>query len=191
MERRILARLMKTKKPGVAVKAADEKIRRLWISAVQSELFNQVVARRLDTLGVLMKGDLAWKHDSGSVFRVDEPAVEQPRADVFELSASGPLVGYRMTLPEGEPLAIEQEVLSASGLSPDNFRSEGRHKIKGARRPLRVQPKDVELSGGVDDNGPFITVAFSLPAGSFATVLLREIMKNDASAPVESDATVS
>jgi tRNA(Glu) U13 pseudouridine synthase TruD len=51
--------------------------------------------------------------------------------------------------------------------------------VKGARRPLRVQPKDIELAAGVDNFGPHITFAFTLPPGSFATVFLRECMKND------------
>jgi tRNA(Glu) U13 pseudouridine synthase TruD len=46
---------------------------------------------------------------------------------------------------------------------------------------VRVQPKDVQLAAGVDDHGGHITVAFTLPAGSFATVLLRELMKTDVS----------
>jgi tRNA(Glu) U13 pseudouridine synthase TruD len=36
----------------------------------------------------------------------------------------------------------------------------------------------VQHEGGVDDHGAFITVAFTLPAGSFATVLMRELMKS-------------
>ena len=117
--------------------------------------------------------------------RVESAATEQPRADAFEISPTGPLVGYRMTMPEGEPLCIEQEVLAASGLTPEAFRQAGKHKVKGARRPLRVQPQDVQLEGGVDDHGAFITVAFTLPAGSFATVLLRELMKSDGMPPPE------
>jgi tRNA pseudouridine13 synthase len=41
LERRILARLIKTGKPGMAVRAVDEKLRRLWVSALQSRLFNE------------------------------------------------------------------------------------------------------------------------------------------------------
>jgi tRNA pseudouridine13 synthase len=177
MERRILARLIKTKKPGAAVRAVDERIRRLWVSALQSELFNQTVARRINSLHQLMIGDLAEKHDSGGVFKVEDLAAEQPRCDAFEISPTGPLVGYRMTLPEGEPLKIEEEIFTAHGLSPASFRVEGRHKIKGARRSLRVRPGDVQISSGVDANGSHITIAFTLPAGSFATVFLGEIMK--------------
>ncbi|MGA3068249.1 MAG: tRNA pseudouridine(13) synthase TruD [Tepidisphaeraceae bacterium] len=179
MERRILARLIKTGRPAAAVRAVEERIRRLWVSALQSELFNQVVARRIDSLDRLFDGDLAEKSENGAVFRVESAATEQPRADAFEISPTGPLVGYRMTLPEGQPLAIEQEIFAAHGLTPQDFRAAGRHKIKGARRSLRVRPQDVEFSSGVDDHGPHITIAFTLPAGSFATVFLREITKTE------------
>ncbi|MEA2736159.1 MAG: tRNA pseudouridine13 synthase, partial [Humisphaera sp.] len=53
MERRILARLMKTHRPSAAVRAVDEKIRRLWVSALQSRVFNDVVARRIDDVDKL------------------------------------------------------------------------------------------------------------------------------------------
>jgi tRNA(Glu) U13 pseudouridine synthase TruD len=32
----------------------------------------------------------------------------------------------------------------------------------------------------VDDHGGYITLAFTLPAGAFATVVMRELMKSDA-----------
>src|SRR5688572_33485419 len=40
MERAVLARLHKTGNPTAAVKSIDEKIRKLWVSALQSRLFN-------------------------------------------------------------------------------------------------------------------------------------------------------
>jgi tRNA pseudouridine13 synthase len=177
MERRILHRLIKTGNPRTAVRAVDEKLRRLWISALQSELFNQVVARRIATIDTLIDGDLAWKHENGACFTVESAATEQPRAATFEISPTGPLLGYRMTLPAGAALEIEQQVFADYQLAPEDFRVEGRLRVKGARRPLRVQPKDIELAAGVDDHGSHITFAFTLPPGSFATVFLRECMK--------------
>jgi tRNA pseudouridine13 synthase len=182
LERRILARLIKTGRPGAAVKAVDQKLRRLWVSALQSKLFNEVVARRIETLDRLFEGDLALIHNHGAVFRVEDAAAEQSRADRFEVSPTGPLVGHRMTLPSGEPLRIEEEVFKSHGLTPGHFRQEGRDRAAGARRPLRVRPENVQLAAGVDEHGAHITVAFTLPAGSYATVFLRELMKNDATA---------
>ncbi len=178
MERRLLARLMKTHRPSAAVRTVDEKLRRLWISALQSRMFNAVLAQRIDSLDRLDVGDLAYKHENGACFLVENVETEQPRADAFEISPTGPLVGYRMSLPEGRPLEVENAALAELHLSTDDFRKAGKHKIKGARRPLRVRPTDVEISGGVDEHGPQITVAFTLPAGSYATVLAGELMKS-------------
>ncbi len=201
MERRVLARLMKTHRPSAAIHAIDEKVRRIWIAAVQSRLFNEVLAKRIGTLDRLMDGDLAYKHENGACFAVESAATEQPRCDAFEISPTGPLVGYRMTMPAGEPMAVEQAAMAAVNLTPEAFRQSGKLRVKGARRPLRVRPTDVELAGGGDEFGPHITVAFTLPAGAFATVLMRELMKADeadepepdvvANQPYEADAEVA
>ena len=180
MERRVLARLIKTGRPGAAVRAVDEKLRRLWVSALQSRLFNDVVARRIDSLGTLLDGDFAMKHENGAGFLVESAAHEQPRADTFEISPTGPLIGFRVTLPQGEPLHIEQEVFAAYDLKPEDFKRTGQLRVKGDRRPLRVRPTDLDVAAGVDEFGPHITVAFTLPAGSFATVLLRELINPQA-----------
>jgi len=180
MERRILARMIKTGSASAGARIIDMRLRRLWISALQSSMFNRVVAKRISELDHILLGDLAYKHDSGAVFMVQDAAVEQPRADKFEISPSGPLIGFRMTLPEADALRLEQQVLDDAGLKPSDFRSQGRLKVKGARRPLRVQPRDVEYSAGVDEHGSYIAIAFTLPPGSFATIFLRELMKSDA-----------
>src|SRR5205823_14820499 len=115
------------------------------------------------------------KHENGACFLVEDPAAEQPRADRFEISPTGPLLGYRMTFPgggPGGPLEMEQAVFEEMGVKPEALRVEGRLKVKGARRALRVRPEDVEMAAGVDEFGAHVTVAFTLPAGSFATVLL-------------------
>src|SRR3954469_12350299 len=180
MERRVLARYIKTGKPGQAARAIDERLRRLWVSAVQSHMFNHVLSQRVTnaTYDKVLPGDLAYKHENGACFLVEDAATEQPRIENWEISPTGPLVGYRMSLPTGEPLKIEEAVLAEAHLTPADFRKRGGEKVKGARRPLRVKPEDVDIQGGVDDHGPFITVGFTLPAGSFATVLMRELTKD-------------
>jgi tRNA pseudouridine13 synthase len=179
MERAVQARLAKTGNPTAAVKSIDEKIRKLWVSALQSRLFNDVLARRVDSIDVLRDGDLAYKHENGACFRVESASAEQPRCDAFEISPTGPLLGCRMSVPGGAPLEAEHEVFATAGLSAADFRSARLGKVRGARRPLRVRPESVELAAGVDDHGAHVTVAFTLPAGSFATILLRELMKAD------------
>lgn len=185
VERAVLHRLMKTGRAGVAARAVDERLRRLWISALQSRLFNDVTARRIGALATLMEGDIAMKHENRACFVVEDAAAEQPRCDTFEISPTGPLIGYRMTEPRGEAARIEAAVFADAGLAPAMFRDEGRLRVKGQRRALRVRPEDVQLAAGVDEHGSHITLAFTLPAGSYATVLLREVMKNDVATDAE------
>lgn len=178
MERQILSRLIKTEKPAAAVGAVDERLRHLWVSAFQSWIFNDVVARRIGSLDQVWTGDLAFKHENGACFYVEDAAAEQPRAQRFEISATGPLLGYRMSEARGQAGEIEAAVFAEHKIQADQFRVAGRHKIKGSRRPLRIQPTEIQIEAGVDQQGSYITTAFVLPAGSFATSVLREIMKN-------------
>jgi len=189
MERRILHRFMKTRRPAASARAVDEKIRRLWVSALQSRMFNDVLAARLDAVDQIMTGDIAYKHENGACFLVTDASVEQPRCTAFEISPTGPLVGYRMTRAEGQPGEFEEQAMQNSKLSPEDFRRTNVLKVKGARRPLRVRPGELNIEGGVDEHGPHVTVAFTLPAGSFATVLMREIMKNDGKRPPKKTTT--
>lgn len=178
-ERRVLEKLVRTGDARKAAMTIDRKMRQFYASAAQSALFNAVVAHRVTdgTLATMLPGDVAVKHldnlHTGGMFVVEDPSTEQPRADAWEISPTGPMPGRKMKSPAGDALMIEQAVAAELGISPGDFDSE-----TGARRPLRVKPADTTLAAGTDEDGPHITVAFTLPAGSFATVLLRELMKN-------------
>jgi tRNA pseudouridine13 synthase len=144
----------------------------LCLSAVQSEVFNRVVAARLAALGTLLPGDLAALHKNGAVFAVADPAVEQPRADAMELSPSGPMPGPDMMQPGGEPLAIERAALQALQLSGDEFRDLPFGLARGERRPLRMPVRDTAAEA--TDDG--LRLAFTLPKGGYATAVLRELL---------------
>jgi tRNA pseudouridine13 synthase len=162
-----------------AMRQVDPQMKRFYVSAYQSQLFNQVVAERLDSIDRLLEGDLAWRHPQGAVFRVEDVAREQPRCDTFEISPTGPLFGYRMTEPTGAPAELESRVLSAEGMGPADWRDGTRLKVKGARRPLRFRPHDAQVDAGRDEHGDFIEVRFQLESGCYATTVLREICKSD------------
>ena len=95
-----------------------------------------------------------------------------------------------MTLPKGEALKVEQQVFTEVGVTPESFGTTN-ERAKGERRALRVRPTDIDLNGGVDEHGEFITVAFSLPSGSYATMFLRELMKSDDIAPTSEEGIAS
>ena len=175
-ERRALKTLIKTKgKKKRAFLAIDQSLRKFYVSAYQSYLFNQVVAERLaGGLDHLLPGDLAWIHANGAVFKVEDTELEQARADNFEISPTGPLYGYRMTQPEGSAGEFEAALLAEENLSPEAFRTD-KLRIKGARRALRFKPDNSSIKLGADQRGAYLELKFSLPRGCYATSLLREL----------------
>ena len=56
-------------------------------------------------------------------------------------------------------------------------------RMEGGRRPLRVPV--TQLSGRLEGDG--MVVEFFLPRGSYATTLLRELMKNETIPPAYAD----
>jgi tRNA pseudouridine13 synthase len=179
LERRLLHRVIKTGKASGAGRALDDHLRRLFTSALQSRVFNEILAHRIATYDQLIEGDWAYKHENGACFHVEDLAAEQPRCATWEISPTGPLIGFRVSLADNAAGEIEQAVLTEHKLTPEMFKVPGHHRVKGARRPLRVRPEDLKYESGVDEHGGYITLAFTLPPGAFATVLLREIMKTD------------
>ena len=117
--------------------AVDKHLRRFLVSALQSFLFNEVLIARLATMDKVLLGDLAFKHGHGAVFRVTDPAAEQPRADRLEISPSGPLYGSKMSWPTDEPERIEREVIQRFGVDVNWF-GQGENRIRGDRRALRI-----------------------------------------------------
>jgi tRNA pseudouridine13 synthase len=174
-ERRLVQQLLEGRPVREAVLALPRKLLRLYLSAWQSSLFDRVVEMRLDTLDVLWAGDLAFKHANGACFTVEDPAAEQPRAERFEISPSGPLYGAKVTLARGQSGLLEEALLDKQALPPDAFRLDGGLSLEGERRPLRVPLTDASARAQGED----LVLAFTLPKGSYATSVLREIMKNE------------
>jgi tRNA pseudouridine13 synthase len=179
-ERKALSAFSKRKRPRDAIAAIDIHLRRLYVSAWQSWIFNEILARRLDSLDRVSPGDWAEKAENGALFLVDDPD-EQARAEAGEISPTGPLPGYRVKLADRQPGLIEREVFDEYNIDLEAFRRLGPVKAKGARRALRFCPKDLSARTGQDGYGRYLEVAFAAPPGCYATSLLREITKNDAS----------
>ena len=183
-ERQALDALRQHKTAAQAARAVDAQQRNLLVSATQSAVFNAVVDARVraGTLSQLVTGDLAWKHDNRSVFAVDDAVAAEEnapdgRAAANAVSPSGPQWGLGMTEPTGDVLAAEQAALNKFALAPADFEGHRDLDTDGRRRPLREHLEHPELSGGVDDRGAYLKVAFTLPRGSFATMVMREVMK--------------
>jgi tRNA pseudouridine13 synthase len=78
---------------------------------------------------------------------------------------TGPIFGKELSLASGEPGKLERRVLRGEKLKLADFPG------SGSRRPLRVPLKGLEYSRG--------RLRFFLPKGSYATLVLREIAKEN------------
>jgi tRNA pseudouridine13 synthase len=151
-------------------------LRKLALSAAQSALFNHYLARRLadGLLHTVLLGDVMGKRPAGGMFVVQDVAVEQARFDAGETVPAGPIFG-RKTFPAADVAAQrEAAVLADAGFTRESFGGFGK-LVQGTRRHNLVFPE--HLAGAVEPDG--VRLTFTLPAGSYATVLLREIMKTD------------
>jgi tRNA pseudouridine13 synthase len=152
----------------------DRWLRRLKISAYGSELFNRYLCKRIEAgyFNELLVGDIAKKTDTGGLFDVEDLEAENLRYQKGDISYTGPIYGAKMRLATGWPGQVEKEVLESEALPEGAFKKQ---KVPGSRRLCRLLPQDFEVKACEDA----LLFSFFLPKGSYATVLLREFMKND------------
>jgi tRNA pseudouridine13 synthase len=165
--------------PETARAGRDRFLRRLSISAFQSHLFNRWLAARMEDglFATAVLGDVLKKLDTGGLFDCADPAVDGPRVARFEVSPAGPMFGHKLRQASGPALAREEAVLAAEGVALADF-ARGGGEAEGTRRPARL-PVAVALSaveGGY-------RAAFELPRGGYATVVMRELMKQEGALP--------
>jgi tRNA pseudouridine13 synthase len=161
--------------------ARDRFLRRLSISAWQSALYNRwLVERMADGLfATALAGDVLKKLDTGGLFTCDDPAIDAPRVARFEVSPAGPMFGHKLRPAAGEALAREQRLLDAEGIGPADL-ARGGGEAEGTRRASRLH---VEVQLEPREDG--YLARFELPKGSYATVVMRELMKVEGELPEE------
>jgi len=176
-----------------AVETLPSNLQTLFVNGAQSYVFNRILSERLDRglpFDRPVEGDVVCFKDAdapadlplpdtdrlqrvtGKRLRTVERHCERGRAFV-----TAPLVGTETELADGEPGEIAREVLDDVGLEPSDFALPGEFDSSGTRRAVQVR---TDL--GVERDGDVLTFEFSLPKGSYATVLLREFRKNDPAA---------
>ncbi len=147
---------------------------KLALSAAQSVLFNQALANRLlsGDLHRVLQGDVLQVSASGGVFVCEDVAADQPRFDAREVLPTGPMFGPKMKLATGTVGDAEAQLLRKAGLTMDHFNLY-KDLTSGTRRPYLILPGDLEVHQETDG----LRFRFTLPSGSYATILLREFQK--------------
>jgi tRNA pseudouridine13 synthase len=149
---------------------------KLYASVVQAEVFNRYTTKRLE-LGAdrLLAGEVVRLAGAGASFVVTDPAVEQPRLDARDLCLTGPMPGPKMRAAAAATLELEAAVLAELGLGDAALKELGRH-APGTRRDLLVPLEEVRVS----EEGERLVLEFGLPAGSYATGVVRELTRSSA-----------
>ncbi len=186
-ERAMMSRLVEEEDWASSFNVLAPNLKRLFVHAYQSLLFNKILSERMRSglpLDRAVEGDVVCFSKDGlpdvdKIQAVDGMNLEA----VNRLAARGrafvtlPLFGYLSELAAGVPGEIESAVLDGEGVTLSDFRVEANPSLgsPGARRPALLRADPVVVMEG---RGSAL-LKFELPAGSYATVVLREYMKSE------------
>ena len=152
------------------IKVKDRNKRSFYLSAARSEMFNLIVSKRmeLNLAQQIFVGDVLQLNGSHSWFVVDESedlAQLQRRLAQQDVLLTAPLIGEE----EKSAVDFENEIFAQHQALLALMRQE---RMKAARRPILMQPQQFQWK--FEPNG--LRLQFDLPAGSYATALIRELV---------------
>lgn len=148
--------------------------RTMLLSAARSELFNRVLAARVEAgnWNAALDGEVWMLDGSRSVFGPEPFSDElQARLDAFDIHPTGPLWGEG---PLRSAAMVRQIELAAMQGDTATRLRDGlqRAGLKQERRALRLRPQDLAWRW-LDDGA--LELGFGLPPGCYATTVLREL----------------
>jgi len=150
----------------------------LFVHAYQSYLFNKALSKKISETGSsVIAGDFVCRMnyfgfpDVENAVRVEDVAEAQEGVEKGELFVTSEVVGYE-TKDIGE---YEKQIMEEEGIKKENFLIHSFPEIssKGSRRCNFIPLKDFRFSEE-NEIGKF---NFSLPAGAYATVAVREFIE--------------
>ena len=152
----------------------DKKIKGFAISAIRSFLFNEVVSKRLEDsmFSTPLTGEVYLLAGSNSFF--SQPMDDQifKRLMDKDILLSAPLFGAGELATSEAALELEKGV---ARLHKDWITLLEQQGLKQERRAIKLSPENMEWQ--TDDKD--MVVSFDLPAGCFATSILRECVNID------------
>lgn len=150
----------------------DKSKRSFYLSAARSYLFNLVLSARIEKAlcHTPMVGDLLIDEQENTQ-RVDDIATAKEKLTKGHWQISGPMTGDNALPTQGEAQAFEQAIVDTEPHLLSVIRS---NRMRHERRPLLLYPQDMVWLR----DGDTLTVDFSLPAGCFATAVMREVMED-------------
>jgi len=165
------------------------KLRRLFVQAYQSYLFNKFLSERMKrgiSLTHLQKGDYIVKVGPNglpinSFTRMKERNLHSISSKVKKenIALALPVIGFDQPLSGGIQGEIEREILEREDVQPQDFRMEKmpESSMRGGLRKAVAPVINLSLESRSADDGAIAEFRFMLHRGSYATVVLREFMK--------------
>lgn len=162
---------------GMALKMfSGDRVKReqrsIYLSAARSEIFNALLAARIENrnwLGAL-EGEVWMINGSHSIFGPEPVSDElRSRAEKLEIHPTGPMWGRGELRSQSVVAACESEVAKAHGAICDGLEAAD---LKQERRALRIQVRDLSWEWMAEAQ---LQCRFSLPSGAYATELLAEL----------------
>jgi tRNA pseudouridine13 synthase len=153
----------------------DRHKRSLYLSAARSFLFNELLSQRVaaGNWNLAIAGDVMLLAGSNSYFVPDEHDEDiQQRLANFDIHPSGCLWGKGESAARGQAAILED---SLTQTHPEYCRGLEQAGLKQERRSLRLRV--AELEWDLDASQQQLVLRFFLPAGSYATTVLRELVQ--------------
>ncbi len=188
-ERSLLEHLARGHPPERAFRALSRDLRTLFVHAFQALVFNKWLDARHAAelpLNRPTEGDRIMRIGRDGTIRGTDsvPVGSDNLTECRELVArgralvAGPLVGYETPPGAGVPGEELDRILRDEGVERSMFRVPASPEVasRGAWRPLLVPTPPLAIVA----EGEGVRFRFALPKGAYATVLLREFLKNGA-----------
>lgn len=162
------------------------RIQTIFVHSYQSYLFNLLVSRRAEKglpIDEPVAGDFLVLRDEPHSGRdtwlfVTERSIEEKRnlVERGKYLVAAPLPGYSTKLPPCSQTEILLELLNEESIALRDFYNRHMDSLSspGGLHPISIKPVDLEIESVGND----IQVSFKLRRGSYATVIMRELMKN-------------
>ena len=160
-----------------ALHALPKPLQRMFVHAYQSYLFNEAVSNRVEMgINKYVEGDIIIDMEE-HIVRDKTPDEFQELIDNFQANPTCPLYGTKVPYAGGKVGEMEENVLKKYDLEKSDFEVPKMPRLgsHGLRRSMRFQVWDTSAVA-VDDG---VLCEFSINKGSYATAVLREIMKKD------------
>lgn len=154
----------------------NKKMRNLLLSSARSYLFNQVLNKRVadKNWDKALPGDVFMLNGTRQYFKEERISdLINKRLLEQDIHPTGPLFGVSSHASTKAVYELENQIFKEEKVFCDGLL---KAKVGSARRSLRVVPEAFEFGFLSEDA---LRLKFKLPSGSYATALIRELIKTN------------